>query len=125
MKTFKFLFSVLIISLVSLTFASCSNDDKDEPTPYLTNQELVGTTWTGQNSAQDNYEIKIVSSNELTLNIVNKSGTVYVDNKKLSYTYDENTGKFVSEYDSPINGQITKTTMTFKISGEQITLKKK
>lgn len=125
MKTFKFLFSVLIISLVSLTFASCSDDDKDEPTPYLTNQELVGTTWTGQNFAQDNYEIKIVSSNELTLNIVSKSGTVYVDNEKLSYTYDGDTGKFVSEYDSPITGQITKTTMTFKISGEQITLKKK
>ena len=125
MKTFKFLFSVLIISLVSLTFVSCDNDDKDEPNPYLTSQELVGTTWTGQNSAQDNYEIKIVSSSELTLNIVNKSGTVYVDNEKLSYTYDETTGKFVSEYDSPITGQITKTSMTFKISGEQITLKKK
>lgn len=125
MKTFKFLFSVLIISLVSLTFTSCSDDDKDEPTPYFTNQELVGTTWTGQNSAQDNYEIKIISQNELTLNIVSKSGTVYVDNEKLSYTYDSGTGKFVSEYDSPITGQITKTTMTFKISGEQITLKKK
>jgi hypothetical protein len=130
MKQFKSIFTtifmIMFVSLCTIAFTSCGDDDKDEPTPYLTQQELVGTVWTGQNATQDNYEIKIVNASDLTLNIVSKTGSVYVDKEMLKYTYTENDGKFNSDYNgAPIAGQITKTNMTFKISGETITLKKK
>lgn len=87
---------------------------------------MVNTTWTGSNAKQDAYEIKLTSKTDLTLNIKSKGGTVYVDNAALKYEYNAENGNFTSSYEgTSIKGQITKTSMTFSLDGEKITLNKK
>ena len=127
MRTLRMFATTLMMVVLCVSFASCSNDDdKDDPSPYYTAEELVNTTWTGTNTKQDNYEIKLTSKTDLTLKITNKSGTVYVDNAALKYDYNAENGNFTSSYEgTAIKGQITKTDMTFSLEGEKITLKKK
>lgn len=127
MKTLRMLATSLMMVVLCLNFVSCGNDDdKDEPSPYYTAEELVNSIWTGANTKQDSYEIKLTSKTDLTLKITSKSGTVYVDNAALKYDYNAENGNFTSSYEgTAIKGQITKTDMTFSLEGEKITLKKK
>lgn len=111
-----------------LNFVACDDDNENDPSPYFTADELVGTVWSGTNKAQDNYEIKIVDKTDLTLNIKSSEGTVYVDNETLKYQYNQENGNFTSSYNEDlIKGQINKTRMTFTVGDddEQITLNKK
>ena len=127
MKTLRMFATTLMMVVLCVGFASCGNDDdKDEPSPYYTAEELVNTTWTGSNAKQDAYEIKLTSKTDLTVNIKSKGGTVYVDNAALKYEYNAENGNFTSSYEgTSIKGQITKTSMTFSLDGEKITLNKK
>ena len=128
MKTFRMIATSLLMVVLCLNFVACSDDDDENPSPYPTAEELVGTVWSGTNKAQDNYEIKIVNKTDLTLNIKSSEGTVYVDNETLKYQYNQENGNFTSSYnEDQIKGQVTKTTMTFTVGDddEQITLNKK
>ena len=120
--------ALLLTCVMCLNFVACDDDNENEPSPYFTADELVGTVWSGTNKAQDNYEIKIVNKTDLTLNIKNSEGTVYVDNETLKYQYNQENGNFTSSYNEDlIKGQINKTRMTFTVGDddEQITLNKK
>lgn len=120
--------ALLLTCVMCLNFVACDDDNENEPSPYFTADELVGTIWGGTNKAQDNYEIKIVNKTDLTLNIKSSEGTVYVDNETLKYQYNQENGNLTSSYnEDQIKGQVTKTTMTFTVGDddEQITLNKK
>lgn len=120
--------ALLLTCVMCLNFVACDDDNENEPSPYFTADELVGTVWSGTNKAQDNYEIKIVNKTDLTLNIKSSEGTVYVDNETLKYQYNQENGNFTSSYNEDlIKGQINKTRMTFTVGDddEQITLNKK
>ena len=120
--------ALLLTCVMCLNFVACDDDNENEPSPYFTADELVGTIWGGTNEAQDIYEIKIVNKTDLTLNIKSSEGTIYVDNETLKYQYNQENGNFTSSYDEDqIKGQVTKTTMTFTVGDdeEQITLNKK
>lgn len=128
MKTLRMFGALLLTCVMCLNFIACDDDNENEPSPYFTADELVGTVWSGTNKAQDNYEIKIVNKTDLTLNIKSSEGTVYVDNETLKYQYNQENGNFTSSYnEDQIKGQVTKTTMTFTVGDddEQITLNKK
>lgn len=128
MKTFRMFGALLLTCVMCLNFVACDDDNENDPSPYFTADELVGTVWSGTNKAQDNYEIKIVDKTDLTLNIKSSEGTVYVDNETLKYQYNQENGNFTSSYNEDlIKGQINKTTMTFTVGDddEQITLNKK
>lgn len=128
MKTLRMFATTLMMVVLCLNFSACGDDDDDKDTPsnYLTAEELVNTTWTGSNAKQDAYVIKLTSKTDLTLNITSKSGTIYVDNAALKYEYNAENGNFTSSYEgASIKGQITKTSMTFSLDGEKITLNKK
>jgi len=128
MKTLRMFATTLMMVVLCLNFSACGNDDddKDAPSTYFTAEELVNTTWTGSNAKQDAYEIKLTSKTDLTLKITSKSGTVYVDNAVLKYEYNAENGNFTSSYEgASIAGKITKTSMTFSLEGEKITLNKK
>lgn len=128
MRTLRMFATTLMMVVLCLNFSACGNDDddKDNPSTYFTAEELVNTTWTGSNAKQDAYVIKPTSKTDLTLKITSKSGTVYVDNAALKYEYNAENGNFTSNYDgASIAGQITKTSMTFSLDGEKITLNKK
>lgn len=128
MKTLRMFATTLMMVVLCLNFSACGDDDddKDNPSNYLTAEELVNTIWTGSNVKQDAYVIKLTSKTDLTLNITSKSGTVYVDNAALKYEYNAENGNFTSSYEgASIKGQITKTSMTFSLEGEKITLNKK
>lgn len=86
MKTLRMFGALLLTCVMCLNFVACDDDNENEPSPYFTADELVGTIWSGTNKAQDNYEIKIVNKTDLTLNIKSSEGTVYVDirNSKIS-----------------------------------------
>lgn len=125
MKTLRMFATTLLMVVLCLNFAACSDDDEN-PSSYPTADELVGTTWAGKNEDKDAYEIKITSKTDLVLNITSESGEKYVDNETLKYQYDAEDGQFSSNYDGmSITGSITKTTMSFTIEGEKITLTKK
>ncbi len=48
------------------------------------------------------------------------------DNAALKYEYNAENGSFTSSYEgTSITGKITKTSMTFSLEGEKITLNKK
>ena len=99
---------------------------KDNPSPYPTAEELVGTVWGGTNADKDVYEIKLTNKTDLTLNITSEEGEKYVDNATLKYEYNAENGKFSSSYEGmTIAGEITHKAMTFTIEGEKITLNKK
>lgn len=120
--------ALLLTCVMCLNFVACDDDNENDPSPYFTADELVGTVWSGTNKAQDNYEIKIVDKTDLTLNIKSSEGTVYVDNETLKYQYNQENGNFTSSYNEDlIKGQINKTRMTFTVGDddEQITLNKK
>lgn len=128
MKTFRMFGALLLTCVMCLNFVACDDDNENDPSPYFTADELVGTVWSGTNKAQDNYEIKIVDKTDLTLNIKSSEGTVYVDNETLKYQYNQENGNFTSSYNEDlIKGQINKTRMTFTVGDddEQITLNKK
>lgn len=127
MKTFRMFATTLLMVVLCLNFAACSDDDDDNnPSPYPTAEELVGTTWGGTNADKDVYEIKLTSTTDLTLNITSEDGEKYVDNAALKYEYNAENGKFSTGYEGmAISGEITKTSMTFTIEGEKITLTKK
>ena len=127
MKTLRMFATTLMMVVLCLNFSACGDDDdKDAPSNYFTAEELVNTTWVGSNAKQDAYVIKLTSKTDLTLNITNKSGTVYVDNAALKYEYNAENGSFTSSYEgTSITGKITKTSMTFSLEGEKITLNKK
>ena len=124
MKTFRMIATSLLMVVLCLNFVACSDDDDENPSPYPTAEELVGTVWTGVNADKDAYQIKLTSKTDLTLNITSEDK--YVDNAVLKYQYNAKDGKFTSSYeDMSIAGTITKTEMTFTIEGEKIILKKK
>lgn len=127
MKTLRMFATTLMMVVLCLNFSACGDDDdKDAPSNYFTVEELVNTTWVGSNVKQDAYVIKLTSKTDLTLNITSKSGTVYVDNAALKYEYNAENGSFTSSYEgTSITGKITKTSMTFSLEGEKITLNKK
>ena len=128
MKTLRMCGARLLTCVMCLNFVACDDDNENEPSPYFTADELVGTVWNGTNKAQDNYEIKIVNKTDLTLNIKSSEGTIYVDNETLKYQYNQEDGTFTSSYnEDQVKGHITKTTMTFTVGNddEQITLNKK
>ena len=126
MKTFRMIATSLLMVVLCLNFVACSDDDDENPSPYPTAEELVGTVWTGVNADKDAYQIKLTSKTDLTLNITSEDGDKYVDNAVLKYQYNAKDGKFTSNYeDMSIAGTITKTEMTFTIEGEKIILKKK
>ena len=84
MKTLRMFATTLMMVVLCLNFSACGDDDdKGDPSNYLTAEELVNTTWTGSNAKQDAYVIKLTSKTDLTLNITSKSGSVYVDNAAL------------------------------------------
>lgn len=127
MRTFRMIATSLLMVVLCLNFVACSNDDeKDNPSPYPTVEELVGTVWGGTNADKDVYEIKLTNKTDLTLNITSEEGEKYVDNAMLKYEYNAENGKFTSSYEGMgIAGEITHKTMTFTIEGEKITLNKK
>ena len=126
MKTFRMFATTLLMVVLCLNFAACSDDDDNNPSPYPTAEELVGTTWSGTNADNDVYEIKLTSTTLLTLNITSEDGEKYVDNETLKYEYNAENGKFSSNYEGQtISGDITKTSMSFTLQGEKITLTKK
>ena len=91
--------ALLLTCVMSLNFVACDKGNGNEPSPYFTADELVGTVWSGTNKAQNNYEIKIVNKTDLRLNVKSSKGTVYVDNETLKYQYNQENGNFTSSYD--------------------------
>ena len=102
MRTFRMIATSLLMVVLCLNFVACSDDDeKDNPSPYPTAEELVGTVWGGTNADKDVYAT-------------------------LKYEYNAENGKFSSSYEGmTIAGEITHKAMTFTIEGEKITLNKK
>ena len=127
MRTLRLIGTTLLMVVLCLNFVACSDDDeKDNPSPYPTAEELVGTVWGGTNADKDVYEIKLTNKTDLTLNITSEEGEKYVDNATLKYEYNAENGKFSSSYEGmTIAGEITHKAMTFTIEGEKITLNKK
>lgn len=124
MKTFRMIATSLLMVVLCLNFAACSDDDDENP--YPTAEELVGTVWGGTNADKDVYEIKLTSKTGLTLNITSEDGDKYVDNAALTYEYNAENGQFSSEYEGmEVAGVITRKNMTFTIEGEKITLNRK
>ena len=87
--------ALLLTCVMSLNFVACDKGNGNEPSPYFTADELVGTVWSGTNKAQNNYEIKIVNKTDLRLNVKSSKGTVYVDNETLKYQYNQENGNFI------------------------------
>ena len=94
MKTFRMIATSLLMVVLCLNFVACSDDDDENPSPYPTAEELVGTVWTGVNADKDAYQIKLTSKTDLTLNITSEDGDKYVDNAVLKYQYNAKDGKF-------------------------------
>ena len=57
---------LLLTCVMCLNSVACDKGNGNEPSPYFTADELVGTVWSGTNKAQNNYEIKIVNKTNFT-----------------------------------------------------------
>lgn len=114
MKRIKFLAFALVAMFVCVGFASCSDDDKDEPRNPA---DLIGTVWKGTNAANGyTTKVEITDGQNCEVTIYDPSGDV-VDVELCVYAYDGKTGKFSVVVDGErIEGVVKGKTMTVTVS---------
>lgn len=120
-KFFLNLTTLLLVTTLSLNFASCSNDDNNDEVT-LSKSELIGTWYT----LEDNWVFALTEST-VTLYELWKSSGKYLLNPVYSVTkkYTINGNKIVSEDNhTAIITSINDNTITVNIDNEILTLTK-
>ena len=116
MKKLIFLAFAIIAAIACVGFASCSDDDKDEPQKT---EDLIGSVWEGINPHTDYFtkvEIKNDSKCAVTVYPSNSPANSY--SEVCTYVYDSSTGNFNVKFDGyNITGFIKGDTMTLTDSG--------
>ena len=110
MKTLRFFGMALLVMILCVNFAACSDDDEE---PQSTS-DLIGTVWRGTNPHTDYVvEVEIKNDSRCVITTYEPDGSTVYAQEECSYVYDEATGEFVCQYDGyETTGKITGNTMT-------------